>query len=129
MAEDSLTIYGVQNFTHHLPDKGSQQYYELISKYIQFTYGWKDFHDPNPANFSPDYEQHAYMRENMNHQYEIADYFLYGLFLNRILSAIDAVLLAKDHNSPIHLEGELQERRYPDGALGFMPTAKIRYTF
>jgi hypothetical protein len=129
MAEDSLARLGFQNFTHHLPDKGSQQYYELISKYIQFSVGWKDFHDLDPTHFSPDYETHAFMRAAMNHQFEIADYFLYGLFLNRILSAIDAALLARDHNSPIHLEGELQERRYPDGMMGFVPTAKLRYTF
>lgn len=129
MAEDSLTRLRFQNFTHRLPDKGSQQYYELISKYIQFTYGWKDFHDIDPTHFSADYERHAFMRENMNHQFEIADYFLYGLFLNRILSAIDAALLARDHNTPFHLEGELQERRYPDGMMGFVPTAKLKYTF
>ena len=129
MAEDSLTILGFQNFTHHLPDKGSQQYYELISKYIQFSVGWKDFMGNDPSIYSPDYERHAFMREAMNHQFEVADYFLYGLFINRILSAIDAALLAKDHNTPIHLEGELRERRYPDGMMGFMPTAKLRYTF
>ena len=69
------------------------------------------------------------MRANMNYQYQVADYFLYGLFLNRILSAIDAVLLAKDHNTPIHLEGEMQQRQYPDGTYGFVPTAHLRYTF
>lgn len=127
-AEDSLTILGFQNFTHRLPDKGSQQYYELISKYIQFTYGWKDAITEDPTK-SAEYQRAAVMRENMNHQFEIADDFLYGLFLNRILSAIDAALLAKDHNTPVHLEGELQERQYPDGTMGFIPTAKFRYTF
>lgn len=132
MAEDSVRrIYGDNGafpITHSLPDNGSQQFYELISKYAQFAFGWKDF-VPGGPQYSPDYETHAFMREGMNHQFEIADYFLYGLFLNRVLSAIDAALLAKDHNTPLHLEGELQERRYPDGLLGFVPTAKLRYTF
>ncbi len=128
-AEDSLNILGFQNFTHKLPAQGSQQYYELISKYKQFRSGWKDYIYGGEDYFSPDYEQHAWMRDNMNHQYEIADYFLYGLFLNRILSAIDAVLLAKDHNTPVHLEGELMQHHYLDGTMGFIPTAKLRYTF
>ena len=131
-AEDSVRrIYGdngVFPLSHSIPDRGTQQYYELISKYVQFKFGWKDF-TAGTAGFSPDYDRHAFMRENMNHQYEVADYFLYGLFLNRILSAIDAVLLAKDHNSPVHLEGELQQKRYLDGTMGFIPTAHLRYTF
>ena len=129
MAEDSLTRLRFQNFTHRLPDKGSQQYYELISKYIQFTSGWKDFNSSDQTRFSPDYERHAYMRANMNQQFEIASDFLYGMFLNRILSMIDAGLLAKNHNTPVHLEGELRQQRYPDGLMGFVPTAKLRYTF
>lgn len=128
MAEDSLVILGFENFTHRLPEKGSQQYYELISKYIQFTYGWKDAITNDPTK-SAQYQQAANMRAEMNHQYEIADDFLYGLFLNRILSAIDAVLLAKDHNTPIHLEGALQQKQYLDGTMGFIPTAKLQYRF
>jgi hypothetical protein len=131
-AEDSVRIVygdnGAFPLTHALPERGSQQFYELISKYIQFTFGWKDFKAGGPL-FSSDYERHAEMRENMNQQYEIASYFLYGLFLNRVLSAIDAVLLAKDHNSPLRLEGQLRQSQYPNGAMGFIPTANIRYKF
>jgi hypothetical protein len=128
-AEDSLETLGFENFTHRLAVQGSQDYYEIISKYIQFTAGWKDFSSPDPTQYSPDYERHAYMRADMNQQFEIASDFLYGMFLNRILSMIDAGLLAKNHNSSIHLEGELKTRQYPDGMMGFIPTAKLRYTF
>ncbi|MEI8134500.1 MAG: hypothetical protein WCH46_05395 [bacterium] len=126
-AEDSLREF-FPNLTHNLPARGSQQYYELISKYIQFTGGWRDNLDGIPEH-SAEYQKAAFMREDMNHQYEVADDFLYGLILNRVLSVIDAVLLARDHNTPIHLEGELQRARYRDGTMGFMPTAKLTFRF
>lgn len=125
-AEDTLSLF-VQGFpiSHRLPSRGSQQYYELISKYLQFAHGWKDHESGGP---SPLYLRHADMRANMNHQYEIADYFLFGLILNRVLSAIDAVLLVKDHNSDLRLQGELRTVDGPQGKE-FIPTAKMRLRF
>jgi hypothetical protein len=64
----------------------------------------------------------------MNYQYEIADYFLFGLILNRVLSAIDAVLITKDHNSNLRLQGELRTLEGP-GGKEFVPTAKLRLRF
>ena len=127
-AEDSLNILGYQDFTHQLPAKGSQQYYEIISKYIQYTLGWQDAVTNDPTK-SAEYQRAATMRANMNHQFDIASDFLYGMLLNRVLSVIDAVLLARDHNTPIHLEGELIQSRYPNGIMGFIPTAHLTYRF
>jgi hypothetical protein len=127
-AEDTLNYLGFQDYTHNLPERGSQQYYELISKYDQFSPGWKDV-VTHSLTSSPDAERHAYMRANMNLQYDIADYFLWGMLLNRVLSAIDAALLAKDHNSAIRLEGELQTKTLPGGYVGYIPTAKLHWTF
>ncbi len=127
-AEDTLDFLGFQNFTHRLPDRGSQQYYELISKYIQFTWGWRDAVSQDP-NASKEYQRHADMRANMNYQYDAADYFLWGMLLNRVLSAIDAALLAKNHNSAIHVQGELVRRPLSNGLMGYVPTAKLHWTF
>ncbi len=127
-AEDTLDYLGFQNFTHRLPDRGSQQYYELISKYIQFTWGWRDAVSQDP-NASKQYQRHADMRANMNYQYDAADYFLWGMLLNRVLSAIDAALLAKDHNSAVHIQGELVRRPLSNGLMGYVPTAKLHWTF
>ncbi len=127
-AEDTLDQIGFSDFTHRLPQRGSQQFYELISKYIQFTWGWKDATSRDPLT-SFDYQRHADMRANMNQQYDIAGYFIWGMVLNRVLSAIDAVLLARDHNSAIRLEGELVRKPFPNGLIGYVPTAKLRWTF
>jgi hypothetical protein len=127
-AEDTLSLF-VQGFplSHRLPERGSQQYYELISKYLQFTHGWVDHTEGGP---SPLFLRHSEMRANMNKQYEIADYFLFGLMLNRVLSAIDAVLLTRDHNSALRVEGELRTLPLPDGSgREFVPTAKLRMRF
>ena len=127
--EDTLNSLNFPDFTHRLPERGSQQYYELISKYIQFKYGWVDNTSNDPSIFSPDYSRHADMRQTMNYQFQVADEFLYGVILNHVLSAIDAALLAHDHNSAIRLHGELHQSRYPDGTIGYMPTAAIEYHF
>jgi hypothetical protein len=129
-AEDTLALSNISRvpMSHRLPPRGSQQYYELISKYIQFTYGWRDAYDDVPEH-SAMFQRHAEMRANMNAQYETADYFLFGLILNRVLSAIDAVLLAKDHNSAIRLQGNLRLEREPDGRLGYVSSAKMSVRF
>lgn len=126
--EDTLDYYNFQNFTHRLPSRGSQQYYELISKYDQFAWGWRDGNLQSAKN-SAEAERHSQMRANMNHQYEIADYFLWGMLVNRIISAIDAAILAKNHNTAIRLQGELITRPFPNGQMGYVPTAKLRWTF
>jgi hypothetical protein len=127
--EDTLNSLNFADFTHRLPGRGEQQYYELISKYIQFKYGWVDNTSTDPNVFSADYTRHADMRATMNYQYEVADDFLYGIILNHVLSAIDAALLSKDHNSKIRLHGELQRMTYPNGTLGYLPTAAIEVRF
>lgn len=129
-AEDTLAQSNLSRvpMSHRLPPKGSQQYYELISKYIQFTYGWRDAQSSDP-DMSANFQRHAEMRANMNAQYETADYFLFGLIFNRVFSAVDAALLAKDHNSAIRLQSSIRLVREPDGRLGYVSTAKMQVKF
>ncbi|MFI5202444.1 MAG: hypothetical protein ACHQNE_08655, partial [Candidatus Kapaibacterium sp.] len=110
------------DYTHRLidPDVDFQQYNEMISKYWQYISGWDQMANWSTASF---------MRADAQHQYDIARDFLFGIFLNHALSALDAALLARDHNSPIHLHGDLIERSYPDGTIGFIPTASVEYRF
>ena len=129
---DSFSIYGsdpsVQNFTHRLPLDDIQQYYEIISKYLQFVQGWDDAIGPNFSD-SKNMTRAADLRADANYQYAVADYFLWGVIVNHVLSAIDAAILASSHNSSLHLQGNMLLRPFPNGALGYVPTAKIEYTF
>jgi hypothetical protein len=127
--EDTLDALQFQNFTHRLPIRDRQQYYELISKYIQYTAGWDDATNPQDPTSSVHYQEHADMRERMNDQYATATYFMWGIIANHVLSAIDAALLAHDHNTQIRLQGELLRRPLPDGSLGYVPTATVEYRF
>jgi hypothetical protein len=127
-AEDTLNRLGADLFTHRLPGYGEQQYYELISKYHQFTRGWADATCDNLSCSSLSF-RHAVMRDNMNRQYEIAQTFVWGIFLNHALSAIDAVLIAHDHNSALRVEGSSRQRSLPDGSVGLEMEAKMSYRF
>ncbi len=118
----SLSHPNLNDFTHRVPDPASdiQQYYEVISKYYQYLTGWDA-----AANFYSAAESRA----NMNYQYQVAQYFLWGIILNHVLSAIDAALLADDHNTRLTLEGALTPKTMPNGTLGYIPTANIQYRF
>ena len=110
------------DYTHRLvdPNVDFQQYNEMISKYWQYLSGWDQFTNWSTASF---------MRAGAQHQADIANDFLFGIILNHVLSAVDAALLARDHNSAIALHGDLIEHPYPDGTMGFIPTANIEYRF
>ncbi len=121
---DSLTTFysdpTIKNWTHRLDVFGDQQYYELVSKYLQYVPGWDQADQFNTA---------AVMRANMNDQDGYASLFLYGIIANHILSAIDAAILAVDHNSRLHLHGDLIRRPYPGGVFGYAPQASLELKF
>ena len=126
-AEAILDSLRFTDFTHRLTFNDQQQYYELISKYIQYRPGWDDFTAIDVQ--SPNNIRHADMRANMNDQYGVATFFLYGIIVNHVLSAIDAALLARDHNSNLRLQVELRNRPLPDGSMGYIPSADFTFTF
>lgn len=97
------------NFSHTLPDYGSQQYYELIAKYFQFQAGWKDyddFHD-NLGHTEDQYIQRYFIDRNgayassmfwdgvdraqqFNDYYRTGNNFKLLLIVNHVFSAFDA---------------------------------------
>lgn len=102
------------NFSHTLPEYGSQQYYELLSKYYQYQAGWKDyddFHDSightgiffndrfqidrGGAYASPFFYQGAQIGEQFNTDFRRSGYFVSILIANHIISAFDAYFTLK----------------------------------
>lgn len=102
------------NFSHTLPNYGSQQYYELISKYYQYQAGWKDYNDfhDNIGHIGPFYDDRflidrdgsyaspffyeaAQMAEQFNSDYRKSNTFVSILIANHILSAFDAYFTLK----------------------------------
>ena len=109
------------NFSHLLPDYGSQQYYELISKYYQFSPGWNDFGtnrqgepidnlyqlnwdgSDSPANFFLG----ASKADRFEDNYKLAGNMVSLLILNHLVSAFDAFLTVKLKNSRFDADAKL----------------------
>lgn len=96
-------------FSHTLPDFGTQQYYELISKYYQYQAGWRDYHsyhdqrghlgsefgqrfliDRNGAFASPLFYEGVDRSYLFNNDFRKGNRFLSLLIANHFISAFDA---------------------------------------
>lgn len=111
----------LSEFSHVVQDYGSQQYYELMSKYYQFQPGWQDFH----TNRLADGETHFYRytwdanmltanfiegrdrAEEFNNNYRQAGNILKLMLVNHVVSAFDAYFTVKLKNSRIETQANL----------------------
>lgn len=106
------------NFSHNLPDYGSQQYYELISKYWQFQSGWKDVHEnpginPNFPHYkwdgsdaSPNFYEGRDRAAEFNDNYRLAGNILSLILINHVVSAFDGLLTVKVNNSRLQQQAD-----------------------
>lgn len=91
------------NFSHILPGYGSQQYYELISKYYQYQAGWRDYYgyhqsnDSNPYRISRDggkasplFSEGISLAEQFNNDFRVSKNFTMVLIANHVISAFDS---------------------------------------
>ena len=120
--------YGSE-FSHDLPEYGSQQYYELISKYYQFQSGWRDFYNVtinmNSSTYDPNhnffygwdgkdmpnamfYEGRDRAQE-FNDNYRAAGNILKLLLVNHVVSAFDALFTVQLKNSRIESNTNLMK--------------------
>ena len=102
-------------FSHVLQDFGSQQYYELMSKYYQFQPGWEDFYVDWQAEGSnhvylyswdnsmitPNFMEGRDRAEEFNDNYRRAGNILTVLMVNHLVSAFDAFFTVKLKHSRI----------------------------
>lgn len=100
------------NFSHIMPKYGSQQYYELISKYYQYGPGWNDFPDQYQLTWDgsgmPDnFLLGSRMAADFNDSYRLAGNMVSFLILNHIISAFDAYLTVKIKNKKLETEANL----------------------
>jgi len=90
------------NFTHEVNPFGSQQYYELMSKYWQFGPGWRDWDDAvnsvnlaSNAGMSAMWLNHAAQNRRFNDAYKLANNMVSTLIFNHVISAFDAYFTIK----------------------------------
>ena len=125
-AEDAI---GATGFTHKLPPHGEQQYYELIGKYPQYARGWEDDDQPsNPDYQTPEFHWYAVMRGDANDLYKISARGTAILYVNHVLSILDAIWSSVTFNKNIALNIS-----YDRVNLAFVeewtPTLHLKYNF
>ena len=101
-----LINYLPQNFTHELPSTNTQQYYEMIGKYLsQFGFGWDDemddpdttqYWDGSFANNRPGVYND--LRHDSNQLLDKATIALEIVLVNHVISALDAGFLVRRQN-------------------------------
>ncbi len=82
------------HFSHHLEEGRTQQYYEMIGKYEQFSWGWSDYDGSNSGSR----ETYLGMRHDANDLLNKATYSAMFSLVNHILSAFDAAISVKRYN-------------------------------
>ncbi len=119
-------------FSHRLPRRPDQQYYELIGKYLQYNMGWDDW-DPGRIDylnsFSEKFGYYRDMRGRANDLYSIARTAGYLVVANHLLSAIDAALAASGFNKSVHIEARLHPTPRSFNFVEFVPTASVTISF
>lgn len=96
------------NFSHTLPGYGSQQYYELVSKYYQFQSGWNDYYgfhqsnntspyqiDRNGKGASPMFYDGVRQAQQFNDDFRFSKNLLSLLIANHFISAFDSYFTFK----------------------------------
>jgi hypothetical protein len=101
----------ISHFSHTLPQKGDQQYYEMIGKYHQFSSGWVDydFNNPNNSQISQNYNFYSGMRGDANSFYNTAAKAVIVIYVNHFLSALEAVWSISRYNKDIAMNVRLDQ--------------------
>lgn len=123
-------------FSHVVPEFGSQQYYELASKYVQFGPGWREFYNgisynqrattaslyDNVLNFEsmPSmWLRGAALADEFNDSYRLASTMGSILILNHVISAFDALFTSKLANYRLQTSAAVQPNGNPEIRLTY----------
>ncbi len=106
-------------YTHTLPDTKTQQYYEMIYKYLhQFGVGWDDAPDfnyyddiNNLRKLTPHISAYRSMRDRSNGYYDVATNMVILVMVNHLASMFEAAYSAKAHNKKYHLSIDTHRQR------------------
>jgi len=115
-------------FSHRLPPHGQQQYYELIGKYKQYSSGWDEFNGTSYNQVPQIMKDYSIMRGNANDAYNVASTAVVGLYINHLLSAVDAIWSATTYNKNLAVKMRVQNIQLAD-RIELVPTLNISYNF
>ena len=118
-------------FSHRLPQHGHQQYFELIGKYNQYSFGWDDksgsYTEYN--QISPRFYEYSLMRGKANDFYTVSERLINLVILNHVLSAVDAAWAAARFNKAMELHTRVGVHMLPSGMAAFVPEATFTLRF
>lgn len=127
----------IKEFSHTLYPHGHQQYYELIGKYPQYSQGWDDskfakgtysvageYYYDTKGKFI----YYSELRGKANDYYNIADKALIVTISNHIISMIDAIISANQHNSKISMSAKLNQINF-GGMIEYYPEINLKLRF
>lgn len=132
MCEELIGRRASTGFSHRLPRRPDQQYYEVIGKYAQYNAGWDDS-NAVPSDYltalSARFLFYRDMRGRANRLYTIASTAAYVLVANHVFSALDAALSASEFNRNVTMEAHVRPVMRGIGLVEFLPTASVTVTF
>lgn len=121
-------LNAIESGSHKLPPHGEQQYYELIGKYHQYASGWNDFTgDINVI--SPNFLFYSQMRGEANDFYSTASTAVIGIYVNHLLSTLDAVWSSIRYNKDIAVKIRLENIQLSKNQTEFYPKVYFTYNF
>lgn len=125
------TLNNYEIGSHHLAEHGSQQYYELIGKYEQYSPGWAQFNsnDPNERDVPAQMIAYSHMRGDANNLYTDATRAITFIFVNHLLSAIDAAWGASRYNNNLIAMQLKLNPNYYTNSISLYPTLNLSYNF
>lgn len=130
--EEAVGMKSSTGFSHRLPRRPEQQYYEVIGKYEQYSSGWRDANvDPSNylTNISEKFRLYRDMRGKANSFYYIASMSASLLVANHVFSALHAAWRAAQLNPQVDLEARLVPVNRSFDFVEFVPTARLSIRF
>jgi hypothetical protein len=132
--ESQIAQKSGNGFTHLLPHRPEQQYFELIGKYPQFAAGWDDAGVMTPerilrSDVSARFLEYSKMRGVANDYYNAATTGAALIVVNHVLSALDAAWSASQYNNRVKIGAHLQPVQRPYGLVEMVPTASMTFRF
>ncbi len=106
--------------THKLPETKTQQYYEMIYKYLtQFGNAWDDAdyytaYYGNTNNLTPQMFAYRDMRNQTNEYFDNATAAINVIMINHLLSALEAAWSARVYNKDLEVKLSAHNRKYLD---------------
>ncbi len=120
MANSLRYLENTLGHTHRLPETKTQQYYEMIYKYLtQFGNAWSDadFYTTyygNTNTMTPQMFSYRDMRNQTNDYYDSATAAINVVLVNHVLSALEAAWSARVYNKDLEIKMNAHNLRYLD---------------